>query len=77
VTSLRLRRGDIVLVPFPFTDLTGQKVRPALVISPDPPGEDVMVAFISSVVPPTLEATEAKGRSLRLNRVSPIHDVEG
>ena len=46
-----LHRGDIVLVPFPFTDLSSKKVRPALIISPDPQQDDIIVAFISSVVP--------------------------
>lgn len=41
--------GSIVLVPFPFTDLTSAKVRPALVISKsDPAGRDVIVCFITS-----------------------------
>lgn len=44
-----LARGDIVLVPFPFTDLTAKKVRPAIIVSPDPQGLDVVVAFVSSV----------------------------
>ena len=53
-----LRRGDVVLVPFPFTDLTGQKVRPALVVSPDPQHDDLIVLFLSSVVPPHAQSTE-------------------
>lgn len=56
--SLVLRRGDIVLVPFPFTDLSGQKLRPAIVISPEPVGEDILLAFISSVTPAAPEPTE-------------------
>ena len=42
-------KGKIVLVPFPFTDLTAAKLRPALVIYE---GEkDVVMAFISSKIP--------------------------
>ncbi len=40
--------GKIVLVSFPFTDLSGTKVRPAVVVSNKPIGDDVVVAFISS-----------------------------
>jgi len=47
-----LRRGDVVLVPFPFTDLTTEKLRPAIIISVDPQKTDVVIAFISSVVSP-------------------------
>lgn len=38
-----------MLVPFPFTDLSGQKVRPALVLAAPARSEDFIVAFISSV----------------------------
>ena len=44
------RQGDIVLVSFPFTDLTSFKRRPALIVSPDPfnAGEDLVMAAITS-----------------------------
>lgn len=39
-------KGKIVLIPFPFTDLTATKLRPALILHD---GEkDVVAAFISS-----------------------------
>jgi mRNA interferase MazF len=44
-----MRRGTVVLTPFLFTDLSGQKVRPALVVSrSDRPGSDALLAFITS-----------------------------
>jgi mRNA interferase MazF len=45
------RKWDIILVPFPFTDLTAAKRRPALVVSPDDfnkSGPDVVIAFLTS-----------------------------
>ena len=48
--SHMFKRGRIVLVPFPFTDLSAQKVRPALIISAyQSKSRDIIVIFISSV----------------------------
>ena len=44
-----MHKGVIVLVPFPFTDLSGQKVRPALILQESTKGENCIVAFITSV----------------------------
>ncbi len=43
-------KGDIVLVPFPFSDLTNSKVRPAIVISNSIVNktEDIILAQITS-----------------------------
>ena len=42
------KRGDIVLTPFPFSDLSGQKIRPAVILSKFNKGDDVTVVFITS-----------------------------
>jgi mRNA interferase MazF len=48
-STTRYKRGDIVLVPFPFTHLSSSKRRPALVISPDAfNDQDVVLAAITS-----------------------------
>ena len=41
--------GSIVLARFPFTDLSGDKRRPALVVSRDNRRTDLVVCFITSV----------------------------
>jgi mRNA interferase MazF len=54
-----MTKGKIVLVPFPFDDLTAEKVRPALCLT-DPlgPHRHVIVAFISSQMPTSVSATD-------------------
>jgi mRNA interferase MazF len=54
--------GDVVLVPFPFTDQTATKKRPAVVVSSDDYHADhinLILMGISSQLSPTLRAGEA------------------
>jgi len=53
-----LMRGDVVLVAFPFTDLSGSKRRPALIVSAQNSGPDCTLAFISSAIPATVSQYE-------------------
>ena len=52
-------RHRVVLVPFPFDDLSGSKVRPAVCLT-DAVGahRHVVLAFITSTVPSRLEPTD-------------------
>jgi len=46
-----MNRGDVILVDFPFSDRTGSKVRPALVVQADGLNarlDDTIVALITS-----------------------------
>ena len=40
-------KGDVVVIPFPFSDLSGSKRRPALVLA-DLPGYDILLCQITS-----------------------------
>lgn len=48
-----MTRGKVVLVPFPFDDLTAVKVRPAVCLTEAVgPHRHVVLAFVSSRTPP-------------------------
>jgi len=54
-----MKRGTIVLVKFPFTDLKTSKRRPAIIVSRDRNiNNDFIVAFITSVIPEELSDTD-------------------
>jgi mRNA interferase MazF len=40
-------KGNVVVIPFPFSDLSGAKLRPALVIT-NMDGEDILLCQITS-----------------------------
>ncbi len=54
-TPTKISKGDIVLIEFPFTDLSGKKLRPALVLFTE--RRNVVVAFISSKLEKFVEGT--------------------
>jgi mRNA interferase MazF len=44
------QKGDVVIIPFPFSNLSATKKRPALVIA-KPEGKDIILAQITSQQP--------------------------
>ena len=55
-TKSKISKGEIHLIPFPFTDLGGNKLRPCVVIGCD--REDVTVVFVTSIKPKNADYIE-------------------
>ena len=54
-----MKTGDIVLIPFPFSELTEVKLRPAVVIAETKDKyKDLLLSAVSSQVPSTLTSAE-------------------
>jgi mRNA interferase MazF len=54
-----MTKGKVVLVPFPFDDLSAAKVRPAVCLTdPVGPHRHVILAFITSRIPADLIETD-------------------
>jgi mRNA interferase MazF len=84
-----MRPGEICLASFPFGDTAGMKLRPVLLLTgPVGPIPEVLVAYISSILPGTLmpsdlvldpakpefRSTNLKTASvLRLHKLATIH----
>jgi mRNA interferase MazF len=76
-----MNKGDVILIPFPFTDLTGSKLRPVVVlISSD---FDLTVAFITTQMKwrdttdvELLPSTESGIKKVSLIRLSKIATVD-
>ena len=65
-----MKTGEIVLIPFPFSELTNIKVRPAVVISSTKDKyEDIIVSAISSVIPDSLSPNEI------IIKISPVNNL--
>lgn len=71
-----MKTGDIVLLPFPFAELTNTKVRPTVVVCETRDKyKDLVVCAVSSVVPTNLSVNEIllqTGKSNNLRAVSII-----
>jgi mRNA interferase MazF len=48
-TTTDFNRGAIVLLPFPFSDQSSAKIRPAVVVNPAYPSDDLLVVAVTSV----------------------------
>lgn len=64
--------GGVVLVPFPFSDLSASKLRPALVVAPSGSGDWICAQITSNPYSDgnATEITDADFRTGSLHRVS-------
>ena len=75
-----MTKGDIVLIPFPFTDLSGVKNRPALVLIET--RSDITISFITTQIKweedfdiriePTNENGIKKSSLIRLSKLATV-----
>jgi mRNA interferase MazF len=80
-----MKPGEIYLAMFPFGDAPGMKLRPVLTLSPSVgPVPEVLVAYISSVIPATLLPTDllldpsrsdGKGINLKVTSILRLHKL--
>ena len=65
-----MRIGDIILIPFPFAELTNKKVRPAIIITETGDKyKDLVVSAISSVVPSKISNREILLKPNKINNL--------
>ena len=78
-----MKSGDIVLVRYPFTDFSDEKLRPALVLLPEDEEGDYLLAFITSIklkrnnfdllLTVTKENGLRKDSVLRMKKIMAVH----
>ena len=74
-----MKIGDIILIPFPFAELTNKKVRPAVVVAEtDDKYNDLVVSAISSIVPVKISKREIilKHNNVNKLRVNSVIKVD-
>ena len=65
-----MKIGEIILIPFPFAELTNTKVRPAVIITEtDDKYKDLVVSAISSVAPSKLSHREILLKPNKVNNL--------
>lgn len=62
--------GDIILIQFPFSDLSDRKLRPAIVVTETKDAyNDIVICAISSVIPMKLSDREILIKSSTVNEL--------